>query len=88
MKLVFEGKKGIAVVIREALTECDTFDCAVDKLVSTPVIAPGYIILAGTQPYEGMVISRNHFGPAHIKQLSVDNWYVAQTNDDHFTGEC
>jgi len=67
LKFVFEGKKGISWLIREALTECGSFECAVSKLVSEPIIAPGYIILAGMKSNEGMVISRNHFGPAHIE---------------------
>jgi len=46
-------------------------------LVSEPIIAPGYIILAGMKENEGMVISRNHLGPAHIEQLSNENWFVA-----------
>jgi len=88
LKLIFKGKVGISWLIREALTKCGSYECAVSMLTSEPIIAPGYIILAGTKEYEGMVISRNHFGPAHIEQLSIDNWYVAQTNDDHFTGVC
>jgi len=77
MVLIFEGKKAISWLIREALTTCDTFTCAVDILATTPIIAPGYIILAGTKEYEGMVISRDHTGPVYIDQLDSNKWYVA-----------
>lgn len=44
--------------------------------------------MAGIKENEGVVIARNREGPAHIEQLSETNWYIAQTNDDHWTGAC
>jgi len=44
--------------------------------------------MAGLNGNEGAVISRDRWGTAHIDQLSDERWYIAQTNDDHWTGVC
>jgi len=75
-------------MIRETLTQESDFTSAFSHLVSTRVVAPGYLIMAGIKENEGVVIARNREGPAHIEQLSETNWYIAQTNDDHWTGAC
>ena len=46
------------------------------------------MILAGTKDYEGTIISRDRFAPAHVDNLTSDRWYLLQTNDDHYAGEC
>lgn len=70
------------------MTNCDNFECAIAYFATAPIIAPGYLTVAGVKKYEGAVISRDKFGAAHIEMLSHANWYVAQTNDDHFDGVC
>ena len=52
--------------------------------------APGYFILAGTKDYEGVVISRDQTGPAQggLQFLNQTTWYLVQTNEDHFRGQC
>jgi len=75
-------------VIRDTFQSCNTYDCAFNKLSTTPQIAPSYYAIAGTQKNEGAIITRDRFGAAHIDLLTKDNWYVAQTNDDHWTGIC
>ena len=84
--MIFTGYKDISWIIRETLTECNTFDCAYNKLSTDSVIAPGYIILAGTKDYEGVIITRNRFDAAHVDRISEDRWYLLQTNEDHFAG--
>lgn len=74
--MILSGYKAISWVIREALETCDTFDCARVYLSQTPIIADGYIILAGLKDYEGMIISRNRFSVAHVDQLSEDRWFL------------
>jgi len=73
---------------RDVLANCADFECALNTLMTSPIITPAYIIVAGIKNYEGAVISRNRFGVAHIEMLSEENWFVVQTNDDHFTGKC
>jgi len=88
IKMIFAGQLPISWMIRETLTEETTFEQAFSHLVSTKVVAPGYLIMAGIKENEGVVIARNREGPAHIKQLSSTNWFIVQTNDDHFDGSC
>ena len=75
-------------LIRDTLQTCDDYSCALDKLSTTPQIAPSYYAVAGNETYQGAIITRDRFGPAHIDLLSKENWYIVQTNDDHWTGAC
>lgn len=86
--LIFAGYTQNLKVIRDTFQSCNTYDCAFNKLSTTPQIAPSYYAIAGTQKNEGAIITRDRFGAAHIDLLTKDNWYVAQTNDDHWTGIC
>jgi len=88
LKLIFEGYNEVSWLVRDVLTNCEDFQCALNNLMTSPIITPAYLIVAGVQEYEGAVISRDRFGTAHVEMLSEENWYVAQTNDDHFTGVC
>jgi len=76
--MMFGGYKEISWIIREALENCDDYDCAYDYLKNTEINALGYIILAGTQDDEGVVISRNRKGAAHEDHLNStsDRWYL------------
>jgi len=47
-----------------------------------------YIIMAGTEPNQGIVISKGEDGIVNLRQLDENNWYLIQTNDDHFSGVC
>jgi len=84
--MILSGYKAISWVIRETLTECASYDCALSMLSTTPVIAPGYLILAGTKGNEGAIITRDRYSVAHTETLTDDKWYVLQTNEDHFAG--
>jgi hypothetical protein len=85
---IFLGFPQISHVIRDTLQECSTYSCAFNKLATTSQIAPSYYAVSGISNYEGAIISRDRYGVAHIDMLSEENWYVAQTNDDHWTGVC
>eukprot|EP00350_Pseudokeronopsis_sp_OXSARD2_P014061 CAMPEP_0170546808 /NCGR_PEP_ID=MMETSP0211-20121228/5142_1 /TAXON_ID=311385 /ORGANISM="Pseudokeronopsis sp., Strain OXSARD2" /LENGTH=218 /DNA_ID=CAMNT_0010851455 /DNA_START=356 /DNA_END=1012 /DNA_ORIENTATION=+ len=88
IKLIGEGYNEVAWAIRDVLTQCEDYDCALDYLSSSPIIAPTYYILAGVKNDEGAVITRERFEPAAIEVLSETNWYVSITNDDQFAGQC
>jgi len=51
-------------------------------------VVPMYIIMAGTEPNQGIVISKGEDGIVNLRQLDENNWYLIQTNDDHFSGVC
>lgn len=50
----------------------------------------GYLILAGVKDDEGVVISRNEFGPAHEDHLDSKNgtWFLVQANNDEWDSGC
>mmetsp|Transcript_3257 Transcript_3257/g.2195 ORF Transcript_3257/g.2195 Transcript_3257/m.2195 type:complete len:229 (+) Transcript_3257:200-886(+) len=88
LEMMFKGYDEVSWLVRDVLTTCDDFECAMNNFIAHPLITPAYLIVAGVQPYEGAVISRDKFGAAHIEMLSEERWYVFQTNDDHYNGEC
>lgn len=53
-------------------------------LETLKINAPCYIILGGKQPNEGVMIARDRNGTNHTIELSNQDWYVAQTNSDHW----
>jgi N-acylethanolamine-hydrolysing acid amidase len=82
--MLFSGYNEISWELRNVLDTCDSWECANKRLSSDNINALGYIILAGTKENEGVVISRNRFGPAHQDNLNDTNWYLVQTNSDHW----
>jgi len=51
----------------------------------TPLLAPCYYIIAGPNPNEGAVITRDREGDRDIWQLGTNNtWFLVQTNYDHW----
>jgi N-acylethanolamine-hydrolysing acid amidase len=74
--LIFTGLPSISWLIRDTLTNCEDYACAYKKLLTDKVIAPGYLIVAGVKDYEGALITRDRFGPAHVDNLSADKWYL------------
>lgn len=52
------------------------------------MVRPSYITLVGTKGDEGVVISRNRTDTIDVEHVSEEDWYLVQTNDDHYLGEC
>jgi len=86
--LVMEGGLDLSWNVRDVMTNCHTYACAYKNLLNYPTLSPGYIIMAGLGPNEGAVIARDRDGPANVQNLSEDNWFIVQTNDDSFRGIC
>jgi hypothetical protein len=59
-----------------------------EQMLAVRTVTPIYLIMAGTQPNQGTVISKGFQGADNIRVLDEDNWYLVQTNDDHFNGVC
>ena len=57
-------------------------------LQTKTVIAGGYFILGGLRENEGAIITRDRTGTIDITTLSENRWYLLQTNQDHFSGDC
>lgn len=70
------------------MVACKTFDCFQETMLSIETIVPMYVIIAGTGENQGVVISKAELGADNIRYLDENNWYIVQTNDDHFAGVC
>lgn len=88
MGKIYAGLPEIGIATRDAMTSCATFDCMHDTISAMNTVVPMYIIMAGTEANQGVVISKNDNGVANERVLDDDTWYLLQTNDDHFDGIC
>jgi hypothetical protein len=88
MFLLIFGYESPIRTTRYALTQCVDFECAVKFLSDAQQTHPVYYIVAGVNPNEGVIITKDHFKPAHIERLTEEKWYLYQTNEDHFSGKC
>mmetsp|Transcript_38497 Transcript_38497/g.28336 ORF Transcript_38497/g.28336 Transcript_38497/m.28336 type:complete len:144 (+) Transcript_38497:676-1107(+) len=64
------------------------FATAVEAISTGKTIVPLYATMSGPGENEGVVISKDEEGVAFTARLSDDDWYIVQTNDDHFAGVC
>eukprot|EP00347_Sterkiella_histriomuscorum_P004243 403361198 len=85
---IFMGYTQSGWAIRDALATCHNYDCAVSKLSTEPHVAPSYLIISGIKDNEGIVITRDREATAHVEELSDTQWYLVQTNQDHYNGDC
>ncbi|KAE8630965.1 hypothetical protein XENTR_v10001033 [Xenopus tropicalis] len=76
----------VSWLMRDVLSDATDFEAAALQLSKTPIIAEVYYIMAGTQPNEGVVITRNRAGPADIWPLDSlrGEWFHVETNYDHW----
>ena len=76
----------LSFLTRRLMENSTNFDDAVKLLSSNDLIAPAYFILAGMQPNEGVVITRDQFELVNLWQLDLANstWYLLETNYDHW----
>jgi len=70
--MAFLGYDEISWIIRESFETCGDWDCAYLKLSGTPIVADGYITLAGVKEDENAIIVRDHFGSAHTYHMTGD----------------
>ena len=69
--MMFYGYQEISWLIRKTFEHCDNYDCAYKNLRSQPINALGYIILAGTEDDQGVVLTRAHIKTAHEEHLNA-----------------
>jgi len=83
--LLVPGTTVSSLLIRSTLDSIDTFDGALQVLSDTPTPAGSYIALAGVDPNEAAIITRDRDGAADIWMLHSDGeWFLVQTNYDHW----
>jgi len=88
--MLFTGFAEQSWLMREALETCAHYDCAHKMLRDVPINGFGYLIVAGTEGDQGVVLSRDRFGAAHEDFLDSanDKWFLVQTNSDHWKDGC
>jgi len=83
--LFIPGTTAAAFLIRDTLEDVDIYDTAIKQLATVSLAAPAYLIVAGTKPLEGVVITRDREGTRDIWQLdSPSRWFEVETNYDHW----
>lgn len=83
----------VGLVIRDTLADPDiNFEGVVEKLTYIPLIAACYFIIGGINPGEGAVITRDRKEAVQPLSNGVwrlnsspGQWYVLETNNDHWT---
>ena len=85
---IYLGYPEIGIAAREGILASPDYDSLVAYFEEVETIVPIYVILAGMEPNQGLVMSKGLKGSDNIRYLDEDNWYLVQTNDDHFAGVC
>lgn len=73
----------IGFLLREVFESAADFATAVSWLSNTPLIAPCYFTVCGTQPGEGSLLTRNREGVEQTWNLGTHG-PIVQTNIDHW----
>ncbi|ETN82920.1 hypothetical protein NECAME_17606, partial [Necator americanus] len=66
------------------LSSSDTYESALNHLSNRHLFSPSYIIIGGRQAGEGAIISRNRMKAADVITLSENQWFLVETNFDHW----
>lgn len=77
----------VGFLTRQLMQNETSYEAAKTMLSTTKLIAPVYFILAGTQPGQGAIITRDrNSNEADVYTLAdaADKWFVLQTNYDHW----
>ena len=73
--------------IRNALADPNSdYVSALELLSSVTLITPSYIVIGGTEPTQGAVITRDRLAALDVWKLAPlsGQWYVLETNYDHW----
>lgn len=73
--------------IRDVLGNEDfDYEDALVFLADKPLIAPCYLIIAGTEPWQGAVITRDRIAVLDMWKIGANDsrWYLVETNYDHW----
>ena len=63
------------------------FNAAMERLTTTPLIAPCYLTVGGIKQHEGAIITRDRRAAKAVRWLGIngeDPWYLLVTNYDHW----
>lgn len=73
-------------VLRDALAKDNSFDEVVQRFTSEQEVAPAYLIVAGVNPGEGVVITKARVSTVNVWRLDLsgNRWFLLETNYDHW----
>lgn len=76
-----------AFLMRTIVEETADYETAVDMVYNAKFAAPSYLVMAGTKPYQGAIITVDRCGSHEVTsppvfRLSPTKWHLVQTNDD------
>jgi len=82
---MLEGGASIGMFLRTALASQPSFQSALNLTQHVKLMAPVYLTMAGANPGEGAVVTRDRDGPADVWfLLPPSQFYLIETNDDHW----
>lgn len=82
---LLKGGRQIGFTVRDVLENNATFQDAMGTLQHTRLMAPVYLIVAGANPGEAAVITRDREDPKDVWQITPPSlWWVGVTNYDHW----
>jgi len=79
-----KGWPTVSWMIRTTLLKAETYDEALKIFLEKPSISGSYIIMAGTKPNEGAVITRGRKNAEDVITLNETAWFLAQANNDRW----
>jgi len=84
--LLIPGTRVLAFLVRDTLENTNTFDEAVNIFATTSLAAPCYIIVSGSYPGQGVVVTRNRLEAVDLWYLdsNAGRWGLVETNYDHW----
>jgi len=85
--MVFTGLRNpLGFAVRKALETTTSYSDAVKYLSNVHLTAPCYIIIAGTRPNQGIVITRDRMDTKDkwTMKEAIGGWYLLETNYDHW----
>lgn len=89
LKAAEAGAENFPWVMRRILLSAPDFKSALSAIEGANLNAPNYFILAGSEPYQGAVVTKDRMGtheattpPTQRLNASAGVWHLVQTNDD------
>eukprot|EP01059_Diplonema_ambulator_P005788 TRINITY_DN15578_c0_g1_i1.p1 TRINITY_DN15578_c0_g1~~TRINITY_DN15578_c0_g1_i1.p1 ORF type:complete len:396 (+),score=151.76 TRINITY_DN15578_c0_g1_i1:55-1242(+) len=93
IKELLAGVQNVGFTLRDALTSVSSFTAGTALMRNKPIPAPAYLIMAGTQNDEGVVITRDRNGTSDAwgtgrgywpLNVTGGDWYRLETNFDNW----
>jgi hypothetical protein len=84
--LLDKSASPLSFLTRRLMENSTSFNDAVNMLAASDLIAPAYFILGGTEPDDGIVITRDQDSAINLWKLDTKNsiWYLLETKYQFF----